>query len=719
MKNQAKVYSRTLNSDVGRSMFTSVPILVLFIAIILILQSLLFWFFESPERGIVPSVLSLSSAALCLPLFFYVRRNQSFTHYSLFNFCILLTFFLFELHFLLFWNIIYVWILLLLIQILSGYFLLSNRFYYSMTAVNLIIYSYYFVIHLINRYDLDSLLAITASLLLSILFQKDRRKTLIRLSDMYNRQQEITHRFKQLEENIGQIFLLTSLDFQKFYYISSSFDNIVPYSREQLEENPSIWFDDIHKGDRMRVELEIDSTIENPQHKDIEFRYEGKDKLMWLKYQIFPIKEESTGRVERLAVIVEDITDKKDAELKLAEARSLDGELAARIQRNLLFSSSDLAIDQLDLAAESIPSLDVGGDFYDLYRYSDKVIDVIIADVMGKGMIASMLGAASKSSFMKSRLDLTVKNNGIPAINDIVSMTNQSISNELIQMGKFITLQYARLDMEKQLFSFIDNGHTSILHYSVHTKCCWSLKGWNMPLGFNPDEEEIPSIIPFNHGDLFFLYSDGIIEAENEEGEQFGERRLTYVIKNSCELTSSQVIQKIRNLIFHYSSSEGFADDVTSIALKIEEGKDPHTVNGAVFEGKRESLQIVRTFVSAFLMERFKGLVSEVADLIVLAVNEAFANVVEHNYEKNPDHIGKEIYLEADNKGDYAYFRLYWDGDEFDWSTVKAPDLSEMKSGGYGVTFMKEIMDSISYSSNIDGVQQLCLVKRIHLQSLE
>lgn len=708
------VYSRALKSDVGKSMFTSVPTLVLFIIVILLIQGTLFFLFESQEKGYIPLILSFSYALVCLPLFFYIRKNQEFYHFSLLNFLILIIFYLFELQFIVFWNIFYVWILLLLIQILSGYFLLSNRFFYVLTGINLLFYGSYFFIYVKNNFQLDTVLAITATFLLSLLFQKDRRKTLITLSEMYNSQKEINHRFKQLEDNISHIFILASVDFKRFYHISSTFDRLVRFSRNDLIRDPDIWLNDVYSGDRLRVEMEMDAAARNPVHKEFEFRFEGRDKQHWLRYQIFPIKDDRTEKITRQAIIVEDITDTKDAELKLAEARSLDGELAARIQRNLLFSSSDLTISDLDLSAESIPSLDVGGDYFDLYRYSDKVLDLIIADVMGKGMIASLLGAASKSAFMKSRLDLTVKNKVIPEIDQIVSMTNKSISGELIQMGKFITLQYGRLDMDKQLFSFIDNGHTSILYYSERTQCCWSLKGWNMPLGFNPEEEEVTSIIPFNEGDLFFLYSDGIIEAENEEGEQFGEKRLTYVITNSRDLTSSQIINKIRNLIFHYSSSESFADDVTSIALKIGSLQSDIKPVDAVFEGKRESLQVLRTFVTAFLMDHCKNISSDLSDLIILAINEAFANVVEHNYEKFQDRKGREIYVEAESRGDYICFRLFWDGEDFEWSEVRAPDLSEMKGGGYGVSLMRSIMDSISYSSNINGVQQLCLVKKIN-----
>ncbi|MDA3811303.1 MAG: SpoIIE family protein phosphatase, partial [Spirochaetaceae bacterium] len=363
----------------------------------------------------------------------------------------------------------------------------------------------------------------------------------------------------------------------------------------------------------------------------------------------------------------------------------------------------------------SIPSLSVGGDFIDFYRYSDFIVDVIIADVMGKGMIASMLGAASKSAFMKSRLDLSVLENDIPSINKIMTLTNQTLSPELIKMGKFITMQDGRLNMKTSLFSFIDSGHTSLLYYSARQKCCWSLKGWNMPLGFNPREDLISSIIPFERNDLFFFYSDGVTETANDEGELFGEKRLNYVINSSAHLTSSQIMNKVRNLVFHYSSAEGFADDVTCIAMKIGGIEQNFSRTETIFPGIRESLSDIRKYVTDFFHKNFKNLDDDLIHSIVLAVNEGAANIIEHNYEKHPERNGREILIETGYNSSVCFFKLFYDGEDFEWTIFEAPELNELKSGGYGLFLMKEIMDSISYSTNIYGVQCLSLLKYLPL----
>lgn len=694
-------------------MLTSFSGLVFQLSLIFVTQTVFLFFFMKEHSGPMPFLLSLFFTILYFLLYFFVKKRpiNRFPNFSIFM--VLLVFFSFEMTFQSIFHIGYFWYFLIVTQILSGYFILGNPLFYLMSAILLSVSFINLKMHAIGNPWFESVLIVFFSFLISNIVHVDRRKTLLNLGDISRSRKEINSRFEQLEESISQVFILCSCDFLNIYYVSSGFDRMFNFSRFSLIKNPSRLFNLVHPGDKDLVNQELKSASKDHSYRELEFRILFNDTSFWLRIKIFPIERKDLSDKYRFVLIMDDISDRKLTELKLAKAKSIDGEFAARIQKNLLFSNPILNIHELDIAAESIPSLDVGGDFFDFYRFSDKIVDIIIADVMGKGMIASLLGAASKSAFMKSRLDLTVADNDIPPIHKIMTMTNQSLSPELIKMGKFITMQYARLNMEKASLTFIDSGHTSLLYYSARQKGCWSLKGWNMPLGFNPEEVLVSSILPFESHDLFFFYSDGVTEAENDEGVQFGERRLKYVLNSSAHLTTSQILSKVRNLVFHYTSSEGFADDLTCIAMKI--GNLPETYHrvSSVFAGIRESLGEVRTFMGEFLHENFKDIRDDLFHSLVLAVNEAVANIIEHNYEKNPKLIGREILMEIEKYDTSCYIQLYYDGEEFEWTTIKNPDLSDLKSGGYGLFLIREIMDSVCYGSNIDGVQRLTLVKEI------
>ena len=711
MSGNQSEFNKALKSNIGKQMFTSIPFLIIQLSFVSFLQTIVFYIYEYADKGFVPLIVSISTALLYLLLYFILRTKKDDNYHSFFIFIILLSFYIIELCLFIIFTLPYLWVFLVITQILSGYFLLNNKYFYSMLSFLFLVYLFYIGQHLIHNFRIESLLVIIFAYMITFLIHKDRRNALLNLGRIYNSQKEINNRFEQLEENISQIFILCSYDFKEFYYISSAFERMFSIPRSKLIKNPELWIDFIHPGDKERIILEMEMAGKERNYRDFDLRTLYNNQSKWLNFQIFPIEAKSNGKSDRFAIIIDNISDNKLAELKLAEAKSMDAEFAARIQKNLLFSNPILNIQDLDVAAESIPSLSVGGDFFDFYRFSDEIVDVIIADVMGKGMVASLLGAASKSAFLKTRLDLTVLENEIPAIKKIMTLTNQNLSPELIQLGKFVTMQYGRLNMRQSIFTFIDSGHTSLLYYSSRFKCCWAIKGWNMPIGFNPDEEMVANIIPFDRNDLFFFYSDGVTETENEEGEQFGERRLNYILNNSAHLSSNQIMNKVRNLVFHYSSSEGFADDVTCIAMKIGDVLEKNHRVERIFRGTRESLKEVRTFIGSFLNEHCQNLIDEQKQALVLAVNEAAANIIEHNYEKKPELLGREILIEAGVSDSICFFQLYYDGEDFECTTFEAPQLNEFKSGGYGLFLMKEIMDSICYSTNIDGVQCLTLVK--------
>lgn len=708
-----KHFNRALRSEIGKEMFRSVPNLVLLLSLILLIQAVFIYIFRSLSKGVVPFSISVIISLVYFVTYLFIRKSHKIKYFSFLTFIFLLNFYLTELLFFIHFEMRSLWILLLITQILCGYYLLINLFFYSMQLLLSSVYILYVIVHLSHNFELQSILAIIFAYFFTYLIHGDRRKSLLNLEKMYSSQIEINSRFIQLEENIDQVFILSSSDLKKFFYLSSAFERMVTIPREELLKDPDLWMKSIHPGDLERITLEMEGARRDKNYREFDFRFIQDDNTIWLKFDLFPIDTEKDNIIDRFVIIVDNITEQKNAEFKLAEAKSLDAEFAARIQRNLLFSDPDLKIDEIDIAAESIPSLDVGGDFFDFYRFSDSIVDIIIADVMGKGMIASMLGAASKSAFLKSRLDLTVQENTIPSIEKIMTLTNSTLSPELIGLGKFITMQYGRINLDSRFFSFIDSGHTSLLYYSTRHKSCWSLKGWNMPIGFIPDEKMIVNTIPFASEDLFFFYSDGVTETENDEGEQFGERRLIYVISNSFHLTSSQIMNKIRNLVFHYSGSEGFVDDVTCIAMKIGHLKEEDTIMDAIFPGKRESLQVIRLFIQTFISSNFPHIDHDDKNQIIIAINEAVANVIEHNYEKDSLLEGREIFIEAGFRDRTCFFRIYYDGDDFDWTRVRVPDLSEMKSGGYGLLLMREIMDSLCYSTNIDGVQCLTMVREI------
>jgi diguanylate cyclase (GGDEF)-like protein/PAS domain S-box-containing protein len=122
-------------------------------------------------------------------------------------------------------------------------------------------------------------------------------------------------RFRQLAENINEIFWIGSPDWQQMYYISPTFETVYKRSRESLYANPMLWMEAIHEDDRQRVHEDLRNKIagrlENPAFP--EFRIVNETGIRWILARAYPIRDENSGDITRIVGIAEDITERKQA----------------------------------------------------------------------------------------------------------------------------------------------------------------------------------------------------------------------------------------------------------------------------------------------------------------------------------------------------------------------------------------------------------------------
>ena len=166
----------------------------------------------------------------------------------------------------------------------------------------------------------------------------------------------------------------------------------------------------------------------------------------------------------------------------------------------------------LGVAALTVPSQKIDGDFYIFLKHGDESLDVILGDVMGKGVPAALLGSATKSQFLKAftrLLDLS-KGRALPEPREVVMLALAGLVRELINLASFVTLCYARLDAGGRRVDLVDCGHTGILHWRGRTGLCEMLHGKNLPLGVVEGEIYEQFTVPVEEGDLLLLFSDGI-----------------------------------------------------------------------------------------------------------------------------------------------------------------------------------------------------------------
>jgi sigma-B regulation protein RsbU (phosphoserine phosphatase) len=279
----------------------------------------------------------------------------------------------------------------------------------------------------------------------------------------------------------------------------------------------------------------------------------------------------------------------------------------------------------------------------------------------------------------------------------------------LIALESFVTLCYARVDRARRSVAFVDCGHTGIIHARAATGRCEALHGDNLPLGIREGEIHDQIAEPYDPGDLFLLYSDGITEAADASGELFGPDRLLRCVEANRRLSPEALVTAIRTAVLTFAGSDRLADDLTCVAVRV--GEVPPALARAHREIRSDlrELRQAREFVRAFCAGLAPSPLAENRTAALeLAVNEAASNVMKHAYHGRSD---QRISLEAEAFADRVVVRLHHLGDRFDPSTVRAPAFDGSRESGFGVYLINQSVDEVRYYRDARGRNCIALVK--------
>ncbi|MDR3710157.1 MAG: SpoIIE family protein phosphatase [Capsulimonadaceae bacterium] len=413
------------------------------------------------------------------------------------------------------------------------------------------------------------------------------------------------------------------------------------------------------------------------------------------------------------AELMKSVENYKRADAELEQARVREVETGARIQQTLLLGQPPPGLFGARIAAITSPSQMIDGDFYDFFVHNESCFDVIVGDVMGKGIPGALIGAAVKSHLQRALSQLIYSDRGsLPEPEDIIAVVHSDVTKELIKLETFATLCYARFDRAKMKLTLVDCGHTATIHWQPSKDATRLLQGDNVPLGFIETETYKQIEQSFEPGDLFFFYSDGVTEAMSSTGEMFGVDRLRELIRRGGLIEPHKLIERVRAAVVAFTQSETFADDLTCVAVKMDEVPwgAPLVHAEIIVTSELNQLQKIRSFVSE-AVERGEGaeLDDEAHYQLLLAVNEAASNIVRHAHGGRS---GETIVVSSDLFTDRIVIRLSHHGQPFDPATAKPPSFDGTREGGFGVYMIEQCVDEVQYLSEADGKNTIRLVKR-------
>jgi PAS domain S-box-containing protein len=292
--------------------------------------------------------------------------------------------------------------------------------------------------------------------------------------------------------------------------------------------------------------------------------------VIWIRENARTIRDEKGKQIGYEGTVL-DISQRIHSQQEVIEARERQRTNANHIQQTLLLGQPPEGLNWLDISAYTLPSHSIDGDFFDFYRYSDNCLDVLVGDVMGKGVAAALLGAGIKSSYLRAvgKLMYLEGANNLPSPENIVSNMHARLTKQFINLEVFATMCCLRFEHLRNVVTYVDCGHTKTLHCSAEG-VCRKLESDCVPLGVSENEVYIQREVKYNPGDVFLSYSDGITEAMNPLGEQFGSQQLEQLLIENRSASSSFILSIIRQAVLHYCDGEPLRDDLTAVVIVVK-----------------------------------------------------------------------------------------------------------------------------------------------------
>jgi sigma-B regulation protein RsbU (phosphoserine phosphatase) len=235
-----------------------------------------------------------------------------------------------------------------------------------------------------------------------------------------------------------------------------------------------------------------------------------------------------------------------------------DVELAAQVQR-LFLPSGKPAIAGLEIAGMMLPARGVGGDYYDYIPIDTHAIQIIIADVAGKGVPAALLMSATAAAM---RLEANDDRNMLEQVERLNTGIHSVSDGE-----RYVTLLVAEIDTQKRKLRYVNCGHNPALLFRANTGTLTRMNSSCPPIGLSPEEICEQAAEDLMTGDVLVFYTDGVTEAENRLEEEFGMERLSATIRRGSSLSAEDLMISIYNSAADFCGDD-FGDDVTILVVK-------------------------------------------------------------------------------------------------------------------------------------------------------
>jgi sigma-B regulation protein RsbU (phosphoserine phosphatase) len=247
------------------------------------------------------------------------------------------------------------------------------------------------------------------------------------------------------------------------------------------------------------------------------------------------------------------------AESIAAQALERQVQMAAEVQKRMI-PSTPPEDSGLELASVYVPCYELGGDFFDFITLPYENLGMVIADVSGKGVPASLIMASVRAA-LRAQVD------NVYYLYEVIRRINLMLCRDT-KLGEFVTLFYGVYDSNTRRLTYCNAGHPAAL--ILRKGKIIELPSDGMVLGVDPEEKYGQAVVELQPNDLVMLYTDGLTDAMNFDGQLFGRQRVVEAFLEGGQ-TAEAVAQ---NILWHMSRFTGLTkrtDDVTLIVARVRE----------------------------------------------------------------------------------------------------------------------------------------------------
>jgi sigma-B regulation protein RsbU (phosphoserine phosphatase) len=234
-------------------------------------------------------------------------------------------------------------------------------------------------------------------------------------------------------------------------------------------------------------------------------------------------------------------------------------EIGRHIQEVLL-PRTPLRLPFAEVRGISLPARQVGGDFFDYFSLPDKNVAILIGDVSGKGVPAALL-MANLQATLRARL---------PLGSELADLATQ-LDDEIYQQTPaetYLTLFMAILDPRTLTLDWVNAGHNT--QFAIRGGVLVDrMPSTGRPLGLLPGAGYETGSVVLQPGDDLFLYTDGLLDMVNREGEVFGSDRLEKILSEGGDFEMDELLARVEMAVGLHRGSTEAADDATMMVLRV------------------------------------------------------------------------------------------------------------------------------------------------------